>query len=588
MLRIGVIMYQTSLTKGQELVAQRMVREFRRQGYEAFLITSIYHDWEALVDLDEVRRRGGYIHLFDESLRIPVLRVSSEGVGWPPRRISFLDFTVVLGKVVDDLKLNVLITHSTLWNGPEEVAKFVEWRRNLIKSGSPQSPMVFCQMSHFQEPDEERYSVYERSYREAWNSLSLPQIVRKADIVLVTTPSEKEFMKKLEPDDARFLSFPGGVDDDAVKSGGSPHDFRNKHVLPKNARLVSFLGTVEERKNILSVLEVAKLLSQRKDIHFVIAGKIEGEYGAKAKEQSTELHNVSMLGPISEEDKASFIIASYLNITMSRAEALGLSQLEFMVAGVPVVTSGVGGQSWIVKDGVNGLVLKGPDDVKGAAEMIAKLVDEPSLRNRLGKKAAVLSSEFSMTRLIYFLAKKLQQVIQNLSDRIPAAQGMQPEERVIEARVSRGRRVVATSRRLIVTSVKNGREAIVVPYNEISKIVRHVQASWKVLAFGLSVTLLLLASRLLDSPLEPYIGAAFGAVFLGSALKDSIALAIRLILFLPLIVSILVFSLTLSKGYLVLYGTSKKIFLPKEFLGALKFVDRLTPQSLFADYSDLI
>ncbi len=587
MLRIGVVMYQTSLTKGQELVAQRMVREFRKQGYEAFLITSIYHDWEPRVDLEEVRRRGGYIHLFDDSLRIPVLRVSSEGVGWPPRRISFLDFTVVLGKVIDDLKLNVLITHSTLWNGPEEVAKFVEWRRNMIKSGSPQSPMVFCQMSHFQEPDEERYTVYERSYREAWNSLSLPQIVSKADIVLVTTPSEKEFMKKLEPDDAKFLLFPGGVEDDALKSA-SPHDFRDNHGLPGNARIVSFLGTVEERKNIFSLLEVAKLLSQRNDIHFVIAGRIEGEYGAKAKEQAKELQNVSFLGPVSEEDKASLILSSYLNFTMSRAEALGLSQLEFMAAGVPVVTSGVGGQSWIVNNDVNGMVLKGPDDVKGAADVIAKLVDEPSHRNRLGKKAVALSSDFSMTRLIYFLSKRLQQVIQKLSERIPTAQGMQPEEKVIEARVSRGRRVVATSRRLIVTSVENGREAIEVPYNEISKIVRHVQASWKALALGLAVTVLLLASTLLDSPLEPYLRAALGMAFLGSALRDSVALSIRLIRFLPLIVSVLVFGLTLRKGYLVLYGSSKKIFLPKEFLGALKFVDRLTPQNLFVDYAELL
>ncbi|MDA4117165.1 MAG: hypothetical protein OK455_02355 [Thaumarchaeota archaeon] len=46
MLRIGVVMYQTSLTKGQELVAQRMVKEFRAQSYDAFLITSPYHDGE--------------------------------------------------------------------------------------------------------------------------------------------------------------------------------------------------------------------------------------------------------------------------------------------------------------------------------------------------------------------------------------------------------------------------------------------------------------------------------------------------------------------------------------------------------------
>src|SRR5580698_1263375 len=129
MTRIGVIMYQTSRTKGQELVAQRMVEEFRRQGDDAFLITSIYQDWEEVVGNEQVRERGGYVSLFDEELGIPVIRVQSALTSWPPRRISFVDFIATLSKIVDDLKLNVLVTHSTLWNGPEETAKFVEWRR---------------------------------------------------------------------------------------------------------------------------------------------------------------------------------------------------------------------------------------------------------------------------------------------------------------------------------------------------------------------------------------------------------------------------------------------------------------------------
>ncbi len=38
---IGVIMYQTSTSKGQELVTQRMVREFNKLGQKAYLITNI-------------------------------------------------------------------------------------------------------------------------------------------------------------------------------------------------------------------------------------------------------------------------------------------------------------------------------------------------------------------------------------------------------------------------------------------------------------------------------------------------------------------------------------------------------------------
>ena len=57
-LRIGVIMYQTSRTKGQELVAQRMVSYFKRFGHEAFLITSIYHDGKAVVSEGMIGEKG--------------------------------------------------------------------------------------------------------------------------------------------------------------------------------------------------------------------------------------------------------------------------------------------------------------------------------------------------------------------------------------------------------------------------------------------------------------------------------------------------------------------------------------------------
>jgi D-inositol-3-phosphate glycosyltransferase len=70
-------MYQTSLTKGQELVAQRMVKEFRAQNYDAFLITSPNHDGEPVISEEELAMHGGYVYVFDEALGIPVIRVAS-------------------------------------------------------------------------------------------------------------------------------------------------------------------------------------------------------------------------------------------------------------------------------------------------------------------------------------------------------------------------------------------------------------------------------------------------------------------------------------------------------------------------------
>jgi glycosyltransferase involved in cell wall biosynthesis len=577
-LRIGVVMYQTSLTKGQELVAQNMVKEFRKQGYEAFLITSVFHDWESVVNIEDVRNRGGYVHLYDETIGIPVIRVNSENTTWPPRRIAFVDFMGLLERVVQDLKLNVLITHSTLWNGPEEVLKFVQWRRKLVAQGSPQAPILFCHMSHFQEPSDDRYAVHERSYREAWNDVSLAQITAEADIILVTTPYEKEEMERLGAKNGKCMLFPGGIDGDH-EAVGDTREFGSKYRIPKKARLISFLGTVEERKNVLSLIEVAKLLSVRPDIHFAVAGKIEDEYGQKVREEASKLKNVTILGPITDTEKALLIRASYANITMSRAEALGLAQLEFMSGGIPVITSGVGGQSWFVKDGVNGIILDGPDDVKGAVSAVLKLTTHSSFRNRLAKNAASVAFEFSIQRLIYNLAKRLEKMLGGLSKGEVEEPPITSKEQVLDAWVSRRQRVIATTHSLVIDWLGTGRKAVIIPYTEITKIVSHAHSRFSpALAAGFIATLLWLLARLAN--VAPVLAfdrglAASAAVYLSQPVA---AFLVAVTPFIPMFAASVIYPLTRKRGYLVLYGASKKLFLPKEFFKALKFADKSIPE----------
>src|SRR4030042_6861282 len=144
--RIGVLMYQTSTSKGQELVAQRMVRDLVSLGHDAYLITSVYHDGAEVISSNSLTDGKGYVLVEDAELGIPVIRVASYVIKWPRRRISFRDFVPVLERIVDEFKLNVLITHSTLWNGPEEVAKFVAWRRYMKYLGGYVDPIVFFLM----------------------------------------------------------------------------------------------------------------------------------------------------------------------------------------------------------------------------------------------------------------------------------------------------------------------------------------------------------------------------------------------------------------------------------------------------------
>jgi len=494
---IGVVMYQTSNSKGQELVAQRMVKEFIKLGHKAYLITSIYHDGVEVTPSKNLRKIKGYVYVEDSDLGIPVIRVYSRIAKWPPRRIVFRDFIPNLERIVDEFKLNVLITHSTLWNGPEEVAKFVAWRRYMRELGGYQDPIVFCHMSHFQEPTQKRYSIVERTFRMAWNKLALSQILKTANLVLVVTPMEKDEKVKIGADPEKCFLFPGGVDDELFLRFAATdiRDFFKRHRISRDIKLVSFLGTIEERKNPMAVLKVAESLQDKQDIHFIIAGRGESLYASKVKEAASLLPNVTYLGEINNKEKILLIKSSHINILMSHLESLGLTQLEFMYSGVPVVTSGAGGQSWLVRNGREGIHTEGPEDIAGAAKAILNLVDDHEMWNKLSVNAREKARNLTSSKIITELDEAItnEMIKESGLKHIPpeARQTLEEPEHILKTWSAGSWGAVATEKRLFVKHGRFSRKVAEIPYTSIAYIEHTRRYPWKILLVGLIPSLIL-------------------------------------------------------------------------------------------------
>jgi len=410
------VMYQTSNSKGQELVAQRMVKWARRLGYEAWLITSIYHDGEAVVPLDAVLKgEEGYLVLEeDPAVGLPVIRVDSFKTFWPPRRVMFRDFITVLRRIDEGLGIDFIVTHSTLWNGPEEVSRWVMWKKLMRSLGEATGATVYGHMSHYQPPDPTRYDPVERTYRMAWNVTTLPTIFKAADMVVCVTGVEAEDMIGYGARPEQVHVFPAGLDDDlaALIDRAGPDAFLERYGASRGRLVISYLGTVEERKNPLAVVRVARRLRRLKDVVFVIAGR-PGDQWREVLREARGLENVVITGELSEEMKASLIKASYLNIIMSKMEALGITQIEFMYGGVPVVSSGVYGQRWLVANGVDGVLVNGPDDIEGAAKAVEELVRNPDRREEMSANARRKASSLLTSKLMEQLLDRAKTILKS-------------------------------------------------------------------------------------------------------------------------------------------------------------------------------
>jgi glycosyltransferase involved in cell wall biosynthesis len=79
----------------------------------------------------------------------------------------------------------------------------------------------------------------------------------------------------------------------------------------------------------------------------------------------------------------------------SRAEPLGNVVLEAWAFGVPIVAAASEGPSWLIDDGVNGLLFP-VDEVESAVAAVRRLLDDDDLRERLVRGGgAKLAAEFS-------------------------------------------------------------------------------------------------------------------------------------------------------------------------------------------------
>jgi trehalose synthase len=79
--------------------------------------------------------------------------------------------------------------------------------------------------------------------------------------------------------------------------------------------------------------------------------------------------------------------ASTIVVQKSLHEGFGLTVVEAMWKGRPIVASGVGGIREQIQDGVSGVLLDDPRDLAAAGAAVTRLLRDPDLRERLGVEA---------------------------------------------------------------------------------------------------------------------------------------------------------------------------------------------------------
>ncbi|MBV9789225.1 MAG: glycosyltransferase family 4 protein [Chloroflexi bacterium] len=178
----------------------------------------------------------------------------------------------------------------------------------------------------------------------------------------------------------------GLVDPEAVAR------FRVQHDLPP--RFLLSVGTLEPRKNIVTLIRAYAKAKDRLDLPLLIGGGkgwLYDEMFALVQELGLQ-QDVRFIGFIPSEQLQLYYAAATAFVYPSLYEGFGLPLLEAMSVGTPVVSSDAGALVEVVGDAA---LIVPATDVTQMAEALVRITQDEPLRSELRAKGLARAQQFS-------------------------------------------------------------------------------------------------------------------------------------------------------------------------------------------------
>lgn len=250
--------------------------------------------------------------------------------------------------------------------------------------------------------------------------------VANADHVIAECPQDRDDLVNYYQADNKRISI--------VPCGFSADEFYqvNRKVarkllgLPQNEHILLQLGRMVPRKGIDNVIRALARLKTggRKNIKLlIVGGKNEDlknsdcpEYRRLAElAAASGVHtDVIFAGRRSRQHLKLYYSAADIFITTPWYEPFGITPLEAMACGTPVIGSNVGGIKYSVADGATGALVP-PDDPQALADAVGRMVQNPELLRKFSKNAINrVNRYFTWEKVAEQIACLYERVLENL------------------------------------------------------------------------------------------------------------------------------------------------------------------------------
>jgi D-inositol-3-phosphate glycosyltransferase len=229
------------------------------------------------------------------------------------------------------------------------------------------------------------------------------RIVAEADHIIAECPQDEQDLIRLYNADPRKISIvPCGVDQAEFWPMNKPLA-RASLGLGRDDRVILQLGRMVPRKGVDTVIQAfARLVTDhRVSAHLLVVGGESSEPDPRltpeiGRLQTIAAHegvadHVTFVGRRGRDALRCYYSAADIFVTTPWYEPFGMTPIEAMACGTPVVGSNVGGIKFSVLDGKTGYLVP-PNDPDALAERLAHLYRRPRLLEVFGRQAVRRSS----------------------------------------------------------------------------------------------------------------------------------------------------------------------------------------------------
>lgn len=218
-------------------------------------------------------------------------------------------------------------------------------------------------------------------------TLFMPPSLRKAHVVIADSLSTANDIKHYYPqlsNKIRHIPLGPGFfyNKNQTKNENSDQDLSKPYIL--------FIGTLEPRKNLISLLEAFNQLPSdlKTEFNLIIAGgKGWGNVDLNSKISSLNIQeSVNVLGYIDKSEMIALCKNAYILAMPSLYEGFGFPILEAQSYGVPVITSDNSSMPEVAGEGA---IITNPYSVESIKSALEQILSNRSLRQKLSEKALI-------------------------------------------------------------------------------------------------------------------------------------------------------------------------------------------------------